>query len=68
MTPEKLTEEQLRERLSSNDLVIIDYYCLPQEFQDFELDDTLAGEIDTGEAAGRWLSEGQSCPEDKSRW
>ncbi len=54
-----MTEQEFEAYLDALDasMVIIDFFCLPDDLQDFELTDEMAGDIDFYEAMGRDLAE-----------
>lgn len=68
MKPERLTDEQLAERLSSNNLVIIDFFCLRDEYQNLVLTEREERDQQFYDAIGRNYGEQYSNPNDTSRW
>ncbi len=65
----KLTSEQVEEMLKSNNLVIIDFFCLPDELQNIELSDKDLSEQEFFDALARSLADTHgSDPSDPSRW
>ncbi len=49
-------DEYYEQRFSSADLIIIDFFCLPDELQNFDLTDEMACDIEFYEAMGRDLA------------
>lgn len=68
MNPNKLTSEQVEELLKSNNLVIIDFFCLPDELANIELDDKTELELNYCSSQANQYGDAYSNPNDTSRW